>query len=154
MRKEIESFKEYKIVFYDLFKWTTISVIKGIVVGFAVSIFLIILEILVNQTKNETFFGIPYFFFLPFAMGLSAWMVYKVLPEAEGDGTEDIVRDSVENNKRLNFFSFSIKQFATLITIVRGSFFWKNSLSCLCSCIYFSIYCFLGYESHECHLYI
>ncbi len=129
MRREIESLKEYKVVFYDLSKWITISVIKGAVVGFSVSIFLLTLEFLVDFMKDKTFFGLPYFFFLPFAMGLSAWMVYKVLPEAEGDGTEDIVRDSVEDNKRLNFFSFSIKQFATLITIVSGGSAGKEAPS-------------------------
>ncbi len=129
MRKEIESFKEYKIVFYDLFKWTTISIFKGAVVGFSVSLFLIILEILINQVPNKTFFGIPYFFFLPFAMGISGWIIYKTLPEAEGDGTEDIVRDSVEDNKRLNFFTFTIKQIATLITIVSGGSAGKEAPS-------------------------
>ncbi len=129
MRKEIESFKEYKIVFYDLFKWTTISVFKGAVVGFAVSIFLIILEILVNQIQNKTFLGMPYYFLLPIVMGISAWIIYKTLPEAEGDGTEDIIRDSVENNKRLNFFSFTVKQIATIMTIVFGGSAGKEAPS-------------------------
>ncbi len=129
MRKEIESFKEYKIVFYDLAKWTTISVFKGAVVGFSVSIFLIILEILVNQIHGSAIFGVPYFFLLPLAMGLSAWIVYKTLPEAEGDGTEDIIRDSIENNRRLNIFSFTVKQIATVITIVFGGSAGKEAPS-------------------------
>ena len=129
MRKEIESFKEYKIVFYDLAKWTTISVFKGAVVGFSVSIFLIILEILVNQIHGSAIFGVPYFFLLPLAMGLSAWIVYKTLPEAEGDGTEDIIRDSIENNRRLNIFSFTIKQIATVITIIFGGSAGKEAPS-------------------------
>jgi len=129
MRKEIESFKEYKIVFYDLAKWTIISVFKGTVVGFFVSIFLIILEILVNQIHGSAIFGVPYFFLLPLAMGLSAWIVYKTLPEAEGDGTEDIIRDSIENNRRLNIFSFTVKQIATVITIVFGGSAGKEAPS-------------------------
>ena len=129
MRKEIESFKEYKIVFYDLAKWTTISVFKGAVVGFSVSIFLIILEILVNQIHGSAIFGVPYFFLLPLAMGLSAWIVYKTLPEAEGDGTEDNIRDSIENNRRLNIFSFTVKQIATVITIVFGGSAGKEAPS-------------------------
>ncbi len=129
MRKEIESIKEYKIVFYDLAKWTTISVFKGAVVGFAVSIFLIILEILINQFHNKNMFNIPYYFFLPIAMGISGWIVYQTLPEAEGDGTEDIIRDSVEDNKRLNFFTFSVKQIATLLTIVSGGSAGKEAPS-------------------------
>ncbi len=129
MRKEIESFREYKIVFYDLFKWISISGFKGALVGFGVSLYLIILEILINQVENKTFFGMPYYFLLPLAMGISAWIVFKTLPEAEGDGTEDIVRDSVEDNKRLNFFSFSVKQFATVITIVSGGSAGKEAPS-------------------------
>ncbi len=120
MLKEIETVKDFKRVFFDLLKWIIISVFKGAVVGFSVSVFLILLEFLIKKANSLDFYGIPYYFFLPFAMGISAWIVYKTLPEAEGDGTEDIIRDSIENNKRLNFFSFTSKQIATLITIVFG----------------------------------
>ncbi len=128
MRKEIESLREYKVVFYDIFKWSLISIFKGLVVGVGVSLFLIMLEKLSVFTRTYPF-PIPFYFFLPFAMGISALIIYKTLPEAEGDGTEDIIRDAVENNKRLNIFTFTVKQVATILTIVFGGSAGKEAPS-------------------------
>jgi len=84
MRKLI---KEESIIFYSVIKWVFLSVVVGCMVGVSTTVFLKAL----NWSSDIAGSYKYYFLVLPLALFLSALIIKKLSPEAEGHGTEKVI---------------------------------------------------------------
>ncbi|WP_200762361.1 chloride channel protein [Nitrosophilus alvini] len=118
--KAIENSRIFYKTSSDIVKWSFLSVFIGLLVGFGVGSALILLELAIDFANINNPFNFNLYILLPFIMGLSSLIIHKTFKEAAGDGTEEMVRSAVYNDKKLNIFSFFIKQLATYLTITFG----------------------------------
>ena len=105
----------------DILYWSFISILIGIIVGFGVSYALLTME---NTIEH---FNYPLFLFLPFVLPIVSFVTYKSFKEAVGDGTEEIVRSAIYEDKKLRFTTFIIKQLATFTTLLFGGSVGKEA---------------------------
>ncbi len=108
--------KESTVLFLSIIKWVFLASIAGVIVGGAVSIFL---KLLNWSTAYAT--GFPhYFWFLPVALFLSAFLVRYLAPEAEGHGTEKVIESVHKRSGRIPVPVIPVKLVATIITLATG----------------------------------
>ncbi len=117
----IDEFDIYEVS-TDIFHWSIISIVVGLLVGTAVSLALNALEYAIEETTY-------WFVFLPFVLSFVSYITYKTFRDAVGDGTEEIVRAAIYGDRRLNFINFIIKQAATFTTIIFGGSVGKEAPS-------------------------
>jgi len=108
---------EQTIMFASVLKWIILSVSVGIIIGYAVGIFLEILHGSFNYRKQTI---IPYFLFLPFALVISTFLVKVFAPTAEGHGTEKVIEAVHKSDGKINIAVIPIKLLATVLTIFAG----------------------------------
>ncbi len=113
MRKTI---KESTVLFLSIIKWVVLASIAGVIVGVAVSVFLKLL----NWSTAFTG-GYPhYFWILPVALFLSAFLVRYLAPEAEGHGTEKVIEAVHKRSGKIPVPVIPVKLVATIITLATG----------------------------------
>ncbi len=93
----------------DIIKWSLISLLVGSIVGFSVGGALHILERSLHQDDL--------FFFLPLVLAFNGYLLHRFFKEASADGTEEIVRSTIYDDKRLSLFRFLLKQWTTFLTL-------------------------------------
>lgn len=108
--------KEQSIIFYSVAKWVCLSVIVGCLVGASTAIFLKAL----NWSSDTAGPHKHYFFLLPFALFLSAFIIRFLAPDAEGHGTEKVIEAVHKNDGIIKAAVVPVKLVATIITIALG----------------------------------
>jgi len=107
---------EESVLFISVIKWFFLASFVGILVGFSTSIFLRGLEggiSLLGQFKY-------YFFLLPLALFLSSILTKYLSPDAEGHGTEKVIKAVHKNSGKISPLVVPVKLAATIITIAAG----------------------------------
>lgn len=107
---------EQTAIFITIAIWTLISTITGLVVGFAASIFLKILDWSTFTTTKFPF----YFLSLPIALFLSTLLVKYLAPDAEGHGTEKVIEAIHKYSGKIKVNVVPVKVLATVITLAAG----------------------------------
>ena len=108
---------EETIIFFSVMKWLFLSTSVGIVIGYLMSIFL---KTLKYAESTQSLTPIPYYFFLPFGLMLTIWIIYTFDKNAVGHGTEKVIEAVHENNGYINVKVIPVKLVATVITIFSG----------------------------------
>jgi len=108
--------KEQSIIFYSVAKWVFLSVIVGCMVGVSTAVFLKAL----NWSSDTAGLHKYYFFFLPLALFLSAFIIKFLAPDAEGHGTEKVIEAIHKNDGIIKAAVVPVKLIATIITIALG----------------------------------
>jgi len=108
--------KEQSIIFYSVAKWVFLSVIVGCMVGVSTAVFLKAL----NWSSDTAGLHKYYFFFLPLALFLSAFIIKFLAPDAEGHGTEKVIEAIHKNDGIIKVAVVPVKLIATIITIALG----------------------------------
>lgn len=107
---------EQSVLVASILKWTFLAVIIGTAVGLSTGIFLYFLELSANFTGRFNY----YYLFLPPAILLTAVMVKKIAPEAEGHGTEKVIEAVHKKNGDIPIKVVPVKLFTSVLTIIFG----------------------------------
>jgi H+/Cl- antiporter ClcA len=107
---------EETILFISILKWFILATLIGIIVGFATTVFLKLLN------WSVAFGGkFPYsFLLLPAAFFLSALIIKYLAPDAEGHGTEKVIEAIHRSSGKIKAAVIPVKLVATIITIALG----------------------------------
>lgn len=107
---------EETILFISIFKWFILATIIGAVVGFATTIFLKLLSWSIDFS-GKYFYS---FLLLPIALFLSAFIIKKLAPDAEGHGTEKVIEAIHKSSGKIKAAVIPVKLITTIITIALG----------------------------------
>jgi len=109
--------QEILILLYSTAKWGILSVMAGLVVGGAVSLFLYLLE---NSIAFVS--GLPSWRFslLPLGLLISAFLIKNLAPEAEGHGTEKVIEAIHFKQGLIPLRVVPVKLVATIVTLACG----------------------------------
>jgi H+/Cl- antiporter ClcA len=114
MRKHLT---EQAAIFFSVSKWIMLSASVGIIIGAIVTFFLKLLEYAENSRELLPF---NYYYFLPFALVLTVYIVKKFAPNAEGHGTEKVIEAVHKKSGKIDIAVIPVKLFATVLTIFAG----------------------------------
>ncbi len=117
---------EETALFASVAKWLFLSTVVGLVVGAGVSIFLKLITYFID---NRSLLPFHYYYFLPFALLVSVYLVKKFAPDAEGHGTEKVIQAVHEESGRIDILVIPVKIIATIITIAAGGSVGKEGPS-------------------------
>lgn len=98
----------------------------GIIVGSLVALFL---NILYYSEEHRDALGLPYYFFLPFSLIITVWLIKTFAPSAEGHGTEKVIEAVHKYNGKISISVIPVKLLATVITILSGGSVGKEGPS-------------------------
>lgn len=106
---------EESILFFSIFKWFSLALATGLVVGFGVGSFMLVLRWAIDGVGS-----VPgYFFALPVVFVLTSWFARKVVPTADGYSTDRIIA-LIHKNLGVPLFSL-VKAFVLpVVTIAFG----------------------------------
>ena len=112
LRRFLESF----ILFIHVIRWFFIAVVVGILVGVATTYFLKALDGSIALAGRWPWI----FLLLPIALPVSAYLVRRFAPDAEGHGTEKVIEAYHRRSGRIRLAVVPIKVLATIVTIAVG----------------------------------
>ncbi|MBZ5553703.1 MAG: chloride channel protein [Acidobacteriia bacterium] len=107
---------EQSILFISILKWVILATVIGSLVGLSTSAFLIALNFSIAFARKSPY----YFLSLPIAFWLSAMLVKKLAPEAEGHGTEKVIEAVHKRSGKIDKAVVPVKLIATIITLAAG----------------------------------
>lgn len=116
MQNIIETILTQIAVLITTIKWFFLAALSGLSTGIAIVLFLYLLEYGTEKVTTLEYF----YLLLPFALFISAYLITKFSPEAEGQGTEKVIESIRYNKGNIHFKVFPIKLIATLITLIFG----------------------------------
>jgi H+/Cl- antiporter ClcA len=105
---------EETIIFFSVMKWLFLSTSVGIIIGYLMSVFL---KTLKYAESTQSLIPIPYYFFLPFGLMLTIWIIQTFDKNAVGHGTEKVIEAVHKNDGFINVKVIPVKLVATVITI-------------------------------------
>ncbi len=104
------------IVLFSTLKWFFLAIIAGVLVGFASTVFLLTLDMGVNNVSS---WG-SYYLMIPIAFLISIWIVRRFAPDAKGHGTEKVIEAIHKKSGEIEAKVVPVKLVATLITLILG----------------------------------
>ncbi|URA10315.1 chloride channel protein [Thermospira aquatica] len=104
------------LLLFTTVKWLILATLVGIIVGFATTMFLKLLNISIEFTHKFSW----YFLFLPLVFFLTIIVIKYLAPEAEGHGTEKVIEAIHKNNGKIHPLVVPVKLVATIITLAFG----------------------------------
>lgn len=107
--------EEY-VLLASLVKWTFLSAVVGLSVGAITSLFIKAVQIGSDNVRTIH----NYYLFLPIALFLSSYVVYKLAPDAEGHGTEKAIQAVHKNPNNIDMKVIPVKLISTFVTIIFG----------------------------------
>ena len=114
--KTLRLLTQESIIFLSIFKWVVLSTLIGLIVGASTAFFLYILKLSSSVVSSYHY----YFLALPLVMALCFFITKKVAPDAEGHGTEKVIRAVHQNSGRIRLRVVPIKLFTTIMTLAFG----------------------------------
>lgn len=112
----LRRFLESSLLFIHVIRWFLIAIMVGVVVGIATSYFLKALDGSITLAGRWSWS----FLLLPVAFMVSAYLVRRFAPEAEGHGTEKVIEAYHRHSGRIRLVVVPIKALATIVTIALG----------------------------------
>ena len=113
---------EHGILIASVVKWVFLATIVGIVAGAGAALFLKLLGISSDATGRYSY----YFLIMPVAFLLSAQLIHRLSPDAEGHGTEKVVEAVNKSRGRIKAAVVPVKALTTIITIAAGGALGKE----------------------------
>lgn len=107
---------EVSVLLLSALKWILLSVIVGVIVGFATTVFLKLIDFGDTNTRKWSY----YFLLMPLAFYLSSLLIVKFAPDAEGHGTEKVIEAVHKRCGDIDIKVVPVKLVATLITLSFG----------------------------------
>ena len=114
MKKHIA---EQTVIFFSVAKWLVLSSVVGIMIGALISIFLRLLH---GAENSRSLLPFDYYYFLPFALMLTIWIVKTFAPDATGHGTEKVIEAVHKKDGYIDVKVIPVKFVATILTISAG----------------------------------
>jgi H+/Cl- antiporter ClcA len=114
--KPLRFLTQESILLLSIFKWVILASLIGLIVGTATAVFLFLLEHAVQLTAQFEW----YYLGLPIVMAFCIWIVRAIAPEAEGHGTEKVIRAVHQSNGKMRVRIVPIKLMTTILTIMFG----------------------------------
>ncbi len=111
-RRFLESF----LLFIHVIRWFFIAIVVGIIVGVSTTYFLKGLDWSIELAATWTWS----FLLLPLAFLVSAYLIQRFAPEAEGHGTEKVIEAYHRQSGQVRFRVVPVKALATIVTIAVG----------------------------------
>lgn len=99
----------------DILKWSVLAVFVGLSVGFGVAATLKALELALGSFH---FWYQKAYYFLPFVLAISGYVLWRFFPQGLVDGTEEIVRATIYKDKDFNFWKMALKQITIFFTLL------------------------------------
>jgi len=112
----LRRFLESSVLFIHVVRWFFIAIVVGVVVGAATTYFLKALDGSITLAGRWPWT----FLLLPIAFMVSAFLVRRFAPEAEGHGTEKVIEAYHRHSGRIRLAVVPIKALATIVTIAVG----------------------------------
>ena len=138
-------FREESILFISVLKWVTLATLVGIIVGFATTIFLKLLDLSISLGSKTAIW-----YFLPISFLLSVLITKKYAPEAEGHGTEKVIKAIHKNSGLIDIKVVPVKILTTIITIATGGSAGKEGPSAQIGAALSSWFSnFLKFDAHD-----
>ncbi len=114
LKKHLE---EQTFIFLSVLKWVFLSSLVGVAIGAIVTLFL---KILIIGENNRAIMPVPYYYFLPFALVLTVFLIRTFAPNAEGHGTEKVIEAVHKKYGKIDVAVIPVKLLATVLTLVAG----------------------------------
>ncbi|UCH09058.1 MAG: chloride channel protein [Fidelibacterota bacterium] len=112
----LRRFLESSVLFLHVIRWFLLAVVVGVLVGGATTYFLKALDGSITLAGKWPWT----FLLLPMAFPVSAFLVKRFAPAAEGHGTEKVIEAYHRHSGRIKFAVVPVKALATIITIAVG----------------------------------
>ena len=112
----LRRFLESSVLFIHVIRWFFIAVVVGVLVGVSTTYFLKALDGSIALAGRWPWT----FLLLPIAFPVSAYLVRRFAPEAEGHGTEKVIEAYHRRSGRIRLAVVPVKALATIITIAVG----------------------------------
>ena len=111
-RGAIEEF----VIIATFLKWTVLAAIVGVLIGISISMFLKALEWGISIRPQKWWSVL----LLPPAGFFVAWLIHRFAPEAEGHGTEAVIRAIHQRWGKIRAEVVPVKAIATIISLAAG----------------------------------
>ena len=112
----IRQLSEEGIVFFHVVKWLFLAAIVGILVGVSSTGFVLLLNWVIDAVSGATWT----YWLLPLGLALSAWLTSALVPEAGGQGVEQVIRAIHFHSGKMRWQVIPAKIVATILTIGVG----------------------------------
>ena len=112
----IRQLSEEFILFIHLAKWLLLATAVGILVGLTSTGFVLFLNLVINFGSGVTWA----YWLLPLGLALSAWLTSAHVPEAGGQGVEQVIRAIHLHSGKMRWQVIPAKIIATILTIGTG----------------------------------
>ena len=107
---------EGSVLFASVVKWFVLATLTGAIVGVSTTVFLKALAWSLTLTNRYPY----YFVLLPVAFLISAVVIKKLAPDAEGHGTEKVIEAVHIASGRIRAAVVPVKLVATVVTLMCG----------------------------------
>ncbi len=108
---------EHPSILLSVTKWTVLSSLIGVVIGFVVTLFL---NILAFGEHSRELLAFHYYYLLPIGLVFSVWLSKRFAPEAKGHGTEKVIEAVHKRDGKIDVAVIPVKLLTTVITLVSG----------------------------------
>lgn len=113
---------EHFVLILSVMKWVLLAIIVGIIAGAGGAVFLELLGWSTESTNKYSY----YFLLMPPAFFLSAQLVHRLAPAAEGHGTEKVIEAVNKSSGKISAAVVPVKAFTTVVTIAAGGSLGKE----------------------------
>jgi H+/Cl- antiporter ClcA len=112
----IRQLSEEVILFIHVAKWLLLAAAVGILVGLTSTGFVLLLNLVINLGSGVSWA----YWLLPLGLALSAWLTSAHVPEAGGQGVEQVIRAIHLHSGKMRWQVIPAKIIATVFTIGSG----------------------------------
>jgi H+/Cl- antiporter ClcA len=112
----IRQLSEEVILFIHVAKWLLLAAAVGILVGLTSTGFVLFLNLVIDMGSRTTWT----YWLLPLGLALSAWLTSAHVPEAGGQGVEQVIRAIHLHSGKMRWQVIPAKIIATILTIGAG----------------------------------
>lgn len=113
---------EHSILILSVVKWVLLAVVIGIIAGAGGALFLKLLGWSTDETGKYSY----YFLLMPPAFFLSAQLIHRLAPDAEGHGTEKVIEAVNKSSGKIQAAVVPVKALTTVVTIAAGGSLGKE----------------------------
>lgn len=112
----IRQLSEELILLIHVLKWLLLAAGLGMLVGMTSTGFVLLLNVFIDTLGTASWT----YWLLPVGLGLSAWITSTLVPEAEGQGVERVIRAIHLQSGKISWKVIPAKITATVLTIGTG----------------------------------
>ena len=113
---------EHGVLILSVLKWVVLAIIVGLLAGAGAAVFLKLLGWSTDATAKYSY----YFLLMPPAFLISAQLIHRLAPDAEGHGTEKVIEAVNKSWGRIKPVVVPVKAFTTIVTIAAGGALGKE----------------------------